>query len=223
MPVPMSGSPWPGVQDQIRKYEVVQRQWAYRTGPDEQYARASCRCCFLLPLPCGPQGCRSFEQTLTAQTALTGLAGSLALQGPSQRLCVFLRLHTHATLIQFNSTCTMLIQEPTKPPQRLGPPPLQLRLRPDHNCQNLDCILIFALPFQRTCHTGMPPPMRAFQARRGSALARQMKCSTRYVLPAWYNGCFVPGPQRPHPQVTSLTCLLLSTALGREQTYSRPL
>lgn len=168
MPAPMSGSPWPG-----SKYELVTDGVPNRTRRANTAGQAAVVFSSFL-CPAGPQRCRSLEQgpgcAPKCLQCLQGLAAWPALQQDS---CVA-RLHTHATLIQFNSICTMLRHEPTKPPPATGATATATsnQARP----QSLRILIVSwpALPRPAI-------PMRPFQARRGSSLARQMKSSTNLL------------------------------------------
>lgn len=133
MQVPMSGSPWPGIRS---------GEEAYLTAHNTQKRWTSC----VPPLAFGPQLCRSLGQTLSKTLC---------------PVCPF-SIH-HATLIQFNSICTKLRHEPTKPPLQLGPPPLQLRIRPYQtaNFQNFSthgslpaaCLTLIPARFHQCAHS----------------------------------------------------------------------
>lgn len=124
--------------------------------------------------PAGPQRCRSLEQgpgcALKCLQCLQCLAAWPALQQDS---CVA-RLHTHATLIQFNSICTMLRHEPTKPPPATGATATATSNQARPQSPRILIVSWPALPRPAI-------PMRPFQARRGSSLARQMRSSTNLL------------------------------------------
>lgn len=101
------------------------------------------------------------------------------------------RLHTHATLIQFNSICTMLRHEPTIPPLRAGATATcNFDPGPSAAARNLDCILI--------C-----PGVRATHSKRveGGPWRRQMKHSTKVAptnaLPCMVQWLFCNPPVLP--------------------------